>query len=110
MFSLHDGFTQADDVMKSRIAADIRAHIGGDLQKIHAMDVNHADTTYKHILMPVWLGAFRYGGKSHNLCVNGQTGEVQGQRPYSWIKVAAAILAAAAIGALIIYLGANPYP
>jgi hypothetical protein len=42
--------------------------------------------------VPAWRGAFRYGGKVYRLCVNGRTGLVQGERPYSAWKIAFVVL------------------
>jgi hypothetical protein len=50
--------------------------------------------TFKHILLPVWVAAYRYGGKPYRFVVNGQTGKVQGERPYSAIKIAIAVILA----------------
>lgn len=36
--------------------------------------------------------------------INGRTGEVQGERPYSWIKITLAILLAIAVGVAIYFL------
>ncbi|MCB2053137.1 MAG: hypothetical protein KDE35_02700 [Geminicoccaceae bacterium] len=101
---LDAGFALADEKMKKRIAGDVRLHIGGDLQQITSMDVHHADTTFKHILLPVWLGAFRYGNQSYHVSVNGQTGAVQGERPYSWWKIAGAVLLLAIIGGILAFI------
>ena len=35
--------------------------------------------TFKHILLPVWLAAYRYRGRSFRFVVNGQTGRVAGR-------------------------------
>lgn len=91
---LEEGFAVASAKMQARIAADVRLAIGGDMQQIERMNVRHANRTFKHILLPCWLGAFLFGGKSYRLCVNARTGAVQGERPYSWIKVTAAVLLA----------------
>lgn len=86
------GWTAAAEKMQARIAGDVRLAIGGDMQEIHRLDVQHSDRTYKHILLPCWLGAYLFRGKSYHLSVNARTGIVQGERPYSWIKIAAAVL------------------
>jgi len=53
-------------------------------------------------LLPIWLSAYSYGKKTYRFLVNGRSGEVQGERPYSWLKIiAAALAAAAAIGGVI---------
>jgi hypothetical protein len=47
--------------------------------------------TFKHVLLPVWIAAYRYNGKVYRFLVNGQTGEVVGVAPWSAAKLAAAI-------------------
>ena len=60
--------------------------------------------TFKHILLPVWLAAYKYRGKTYRFVVNGQSGRVQGERPYSAWKIAAAVIAALAVAAGIALL------
>ncbi len=91
---LEEGFAAASAKMQARIAADVRLAIGGDMQQIERMDVRHFSRTFKHILLPCWLGAFLFSGKSYRLCVNARTGAVEGERPYSWIKITAAVILA----------------
>ena len=56
-----------------------------------------------HLLLPVWVAAYRYRGRSFRFVVNAQTGRVRGERPWSWIKITLAALAAAlVIGAVIV--------
>lgn len=45
---------------------------------------------YAEVLLPVWISAFRYKNKLYRFLVNGSTGEVVGDRPYSSIKLAIA--------------------
>jgi hypothetical protein len=58
---------------------------------------------FKHIQLPAWLGAFRYGGKVYRLCVNGRTGLVQGERPCSAWKIAFVVLLVAVLLGLFLY-------
>ena len=44
--------------------------------------------------MPVWIGSYRFGGKPYQIVVNGQTGEVEGDRPWSKWKIVLAVLVA----------------
>ena len=97
---LEAGFEEAKQVIEAQIRRDIRRDIGGDAQRIDHMQVRIADVTFKHVLLPVWVAAYKYRGQSYRFVVNGQTGEVQGERPWSWIKITLAALGAAiAIGA-----------
>ena len=56
------------------------------------------------LLLPVWMAAYKYSGKSYRFVVNGQTGEVQGERPYSWWKIGLTVLLVAALVAGAVYL------
>ncbi|MFV0244183.1 MAG: primosomal protein N' (replication factor Y) - superfamily II helicase [Qingshengfaniella sp.] len=101
---LEDGFTEARDKMRQVIERDVRFHIGGDVQRIQSLDTDTDDITFKHVLLPVWVAAYRFGGKSYRFVVNGQTGRVQGERPWSPWKLAGAILAALLIAAVAGYI------
>jgi len=101
---LKAGFEIAKDKMDAIIRQDIRGDIGGDHQRISSVSTQHSGITFKHILLPVWIGAFSYRDKSFRFMVNARTGEVQGERPYSWIKITLLVLFILAIIALIVYM------
>ena len=107
-----EGYTvplaEGGDVARNRmsvvIAQDVRRDIGGDEQRIHSIDTDWSDETFKHILLPIWMAAYKYNGKSYRFLVNGQTGEVQGERPWSVWKIAFAVLLAAVLALGAVYL------
>ncbi|MEO0914424.1 MAG: primosomal protein N' (replication factor Y) - superfamily II helicase, partial [Pseudomonadota bacterium] len=82
---------EARAVMDRIIQRDIKFDIGGDRQRIDAVDTDVGALTFKHILLPVWLAAYKYRGKTYRFVVNGRTGAVQGERPYSAWKIALAV-------------------
>ncbi|MDQ7070152.1 MAG: TFIIB-type zinc finger domain-containing protein [Rhodobacterales bacterium] len=96
---LEEGYTQALAIMENTITRDIKFDIGGDRQRIHSRDTKINDVTFKHILLPVWLAAYKYRGKSYRFVVNGQNGRVQGARPYSAWKIAFAVTLGLAVAA-----------
>jgi DNA-directed RNA polymerase subunit RPC12/RpoP len=98
---VQQGFERAKDLMAVQINEDIRQDIGGDEQRIHGVQTRHDHITCKHILLPIYLAAYRVGDKSYRFVVNGRTGEVQGERPYSWIKITTAVLVAIAVLTII---------
>ncbi|NKX43946.1 zinc ribbon domain-containing protein [Roseicyclus persicicus] len=100
---LDEGFEEAKQVIEAQIRQDIRRDIGGDEQRIDQMQVRIDDVTFKHILLPVWLAAYKYRGKSYRFVVNGQTGKVQGERPWSWVKITLAVIAAAILAGAALY-------
>jgi ribosomal protein S27E len=100
--ALDAGHATARERMAAVIRNDVLAAIGGDEQRIARIDTAWDNETFKHILLPVWTAAYKYNGRSYLFVVNGQTGKVRGERPWSIWKVAFAVaLAAAAIGAAI---------
>ena len=53
--------------------------------------------------MPVWLAAYKYRGKTYRFVVNGRTGKVQGERPWSAIKIAIAVAIVVAVAGVAGY-------
>lgn len=102
---LQDGYAEARQIVARTIERDVRFDIGGDQQRIHNIDTDTSDVTFKHILLPVWLAAYKFRGKTYRFVVNGRTGRVQGERPWSAIKVTIAVtfglLIAAGIGYVV---------
>jgi hypothetical protein len=54
------------------------------------------------VLLPVWISAYRFNRKVYRFVVNARTGEVKGERPWSFWKIAFAALGAAAVIAGIV--------
>ena len=101
---LEPGFRMAQKEMVSTIEQAIRRDIGGDQQRILSMSPRYFDITFKHILLPIWLSSYRYGDKTYRFLVNGQTGEVQGERPYSIWKIAGALALGVAVVLFVLKL------
>lgn len=89
---LAQGFDRARELMMGVIEGDVRGDIGGDQQQIEHMSTQYFDTTFKHLLLPVYAGAYRFNGKVFQIVVNGRTGEIHGDRPYSVWKIALLVL------------------
>ena len=101
---LGDGHDVARARMAGVIQMDVRLDIGGDEQRVDAVETAHSNETFKHILLPIWIAAYKYNGKSYRFLVNGQTGEVQGERPWSVWKILLACLVVAAIIGTVVWL------
>jgi DNA-directed RNA polymerase subunit RPC12/RpoP len=102
--TLPEGFEAAKEVMAPVIETTIRNDIGGDEQRVESSETKYSNITFKHMLLPVWLSAYRFGDKIYRILINARTGEVQGDRPYSAWKIAGAILAAIAAIVIVIIL------
>lgn len=100
---LDEGYKEARDHMDRVILRDVKFDIGGDRQRVHDVNTTISDVTFKHILLPVWLAAYKYRGKSYRFVVNGRTGRVQGERPWSAWKIGFAVVLGAIVAAGIGY-------
>ena len=105
--SLEDGLATGKQQMEKALEQEVRQRIGGDTQRVHSMDTRYDALTYKHLLMPVWMLGHRFNDKAYQMIVNACTGKVQGERPYSWVKITLAVLAALAIIVPIAIVVAN---
>lgn len=91
--SLEEGYEKFKKIAEGVIRGDVNQAIGGDRQKIERMDSQFSAVTFKHLLVPVYAGAYRLNNKVYQIVINGKTGEVQGERPYSWLKIGCLISA-----------------
>jgi DNA-directed RNA polymerase subunit RPC12/RpoP len=102
--SLPQGFEEAKQVMAQVIRDSVQRDIGGDEQQIHSVSTQYAAITFKHILLPVWLSAYRYHDKIYRILINARTGGVQGERPYSAFKITLAVIAGIIVMVIILYV------
>jgi hypothetical protein len=102
---LEEGFEIAKGIAEKEI--------GGDEQRISTLNTSYRDIKFKHLLLPVYVSAYKYKEKLYRFLVNARTGEVQGERPWSWLKIAGLVLLVVAIIAVIVILvnnGQSPEP
>ncbi|MBA2620092.1 MAG: hypothetical protein H0U87_02715 [Acidobacteria bacterium] len=90
--ALDEGFEIFKTHAANIILSDAMQDIGGDEQRVHDVSTRYANTTFKHLLLPIYAGAYRFNNKTFQIVVNGRTGEVQGERPFSWLKIALFVL------------------
>ncbi|MBX3243106.1 MAG: primosomal protein N' (replication factor Y) - superfamily II helicase [Acidobacteria bacterium] len=88
---LDGGFERFKEIAQGIIVSDCKRDIGGDRQHINDVNTHYSDISFKHILLPVYSGAYRFSGKTYQIVINGRTGQVHGGRPYSILKIAALV-------------------
>lgn len=80
-----------------------RRDIGGDTQRVSSIQMKLSEETFKHILLPVFISAYRFNGKTYRFFVNGQSGVLSGERPYSFWKIFFFVLTILSIIGVIVY-------
>ena len=89
------------ETQRGRCSSDV----GGDTHRNLFVQDQFSYVTFKHVLLPIWIAAYRYGDKPYQFLVNGQTGEVVGRAPWSFWKIFLTILAVigVAVGGYLIW-------
>ena len=90
------------DDMENQVRGLAARQVGNPLQRNLQVAAEYSGRTFKHVLMPVWLVSYRYHGKAYQLVANGWTGVLAGERPYSWAKIAFAVV----IALIVLAIGA----
>lgn len=104
---LADGFKAAKQSIDAAVMGLIRQDIGGDQQRVREATTRYGEVTFKHVLLPVWMSAYRFRDKTYRFLVNGQTGEVAGESPLSWFKVTWLVVAVIVFLVIVAVLGSR---
>jgi hypothetical protein len=79
-------------VARQRALADVQRHIKrrvlGDeyVRDLKISPMGSVIESYKLVLLPVWVGGYRYDNRTYPALVNGQTGRVAGAVPRSGLQ------------------------
>jgi hypothetical protein len=105
---LQAGYAVAQQRMDASQQQRCSADVPGDTQRALSVTSSYSDLTWKHVLLPIWIAAYRYRGDVYRFLVNGQTGEVKGKAPYSAAKIALAVVfGLIAIGLMVWLISQN---
>ncbi len=108
--SLADASLLARETVVQRVRRTLHARVNilEEKRNLRTGGVNWSGMTFKYLLLPIWVGRYRYGNKEYPVWVNGQTGKVGGRKPRDTVKISALVGAAlgalALIALLILYL------
>lgn len=101
---LRQAWETGREIIQDRVRQACAREVPGDTHRNLQVNTAFSNMTYKHVLFPVWIASYRYKDKIYHFLVNGQTGEVQGQAPISWIRVALVVVVVAIILAVVFIL------
>jgi predicted RNA-binding Zn-ribbon protein involved in translation (DUF1610 family) len=90
--------------MDAKVRARCAEDVPGDTYRNLQVAATYSGQTFKHTLLPVWLLHYDYGRKAYQVVVNGATGAIAGEQPYSWIKIFFAVLALLIVALTILVL------
>lgn len=84
---LKEGLVVAKQRMEPTIVSLINRDIGGNHQQILSRQTRYSAITFKHCLLPLWVANYRYQDKLYHILINGRTGKISGERPWSVLKI-----------------------
>jgi ribosomal protein S27E len=100
---LQNGFGLARQKMDGEQEKRCAGDVPGDTHRSLSVSNTYSAVTFKHVLLPVWIAAYRYNNQVYRFLVNGQTGEVVGKAPWSWIKITLSVLTLVIVAVLLYY-------
>ena len=94
---LPDALASAKERITREVHAACGAAVPGDTYRNLQVATAWSGVSCKNALLPVWISAYEYGGKPFRFLVNGVTGKVDGNAPFSAAKIALAVLGVLAV-------------
>jgi LSD1 subclass zinc finger protein len=104
---LKSGFTKGKEFIDAKVQSLVKQDIGGDRQRITSLNTQYSGLTFKHILLPMWVSAYLFSGKTYRFVVNGQTGEVEGESPKSGWKIFFLVMAVLFVVLMLMVFGGS---
>jgi len=102
---LESAWAAAREQMRDRTREACYGQASTSQARNFSMSLDFSDESWRYVLVPAYVAAYRYGGQSYHVMVNGQTGAIAGQRPVDWTRVWLAVAAMVAPGLLLGLLG-----
>lgn len=84
---LATGWERGRSKMRDAARDATRASIHERHVRSFSMEADLANESWRHVMLPVWVSAYRYEGRTFVVLVDGRTGAVEGQKPVAWWKV-----------------------
>ena len=93
----------AAECIQRKLRTLCATQVPGDTHRNLQVHADYSDETFKHILVPVWLLTYNYGSRNFQVLMNGYTGEIAGEHPFSWVKISVAVLAGVLVLIVMLY-------
>ena len=84
---LNKGWDNAKVKMDPVIRREILRRYNYDVVSYLNVNTSYNNVKYKYVLIPIWIGLYKYNNKNFRFIANGETGKVTGKAPVSPVKV-----------------------
>jgi predicted RNA-binding Zn-ribbon protein involved in translation (DUF1610 family) len=103
--TLPEAWEEGKERMRSRAKSACHSDIPTRHVRNFCMTAEFSDESWRYILLPVYVAAYKFEDKVYQIMVNGQTGVVAGQKPVAWWKIWLAIAAILSPGVMLGLIG-----
>ncbi|MCH7650328.1 MAG: hypothetical protein IIA63_04105 [Nitrospinae bacterium] len=86
------------------VAGASKVGAGKQIRNFRLSMGDFSSQTYKHILLPLWVGIYHHKDREFHVLINGQTGKIGGRKPIDRLKVGLLVAGAAITLIFIIML------
>jgi hypothetical protein len=73
--------------MEEQIHGMCAHQVPGDTHRNLRVQSQFSRQTFKHTLLPIWFVTYNYGSRTFQVVLNGATGTIAGEHPYSFWKI-----------------------
>ena len=101
---LVDAAQRSQQAMTEQLRAMSAAQVPGDTYRNLQIHPSFSGQTFKHILVPIWLLTYDFKAKPYQVVVNGYTGQMAGDYPKSFWKIALLVLLAIVVVLFIVLM------
>ena len=103
--TLPKAWEQGKAEMREQAKKACRDSIKSSHVRNFSMTADFGEETWRYVLLPVYLAAYKFEGKVYQVMLNGQTGAIAGQKPVAWWKIWLAVAAMLTPGLCLGLLG-----
>ncbi len=97
------GAERSREIMASKLRSLCDSEVPGDTHRNLEIEPDWSGQTFKHILVPIWLLTYHFGGRKYQVLVDGYRGQITGKHPRSFWKIFFLVLAILMLLGLILY-------
>ena len=102
--SLNESWSIAKDIVDGWLYSEVKRMYNADVVDYIHLDTHHFETSYKYLLVPVWMCSYTYRKKRYGFIINGRSGKVSGKAPKSPWKVGGLVFGILAFIAFVVVM------
>lgn len=88
---LDAAWEKARRAMRTQTKSACQRQASSQRMRNFSMKLDFSEESWRYMLLPLYIAVYHYNNQPFQILVNGQTGQVAGQRPVDWRKIALVI-------------------